>query len=349
VNPDLHDPIAIRAAGRDLLSLALIDARNHTLRWLAAFEAAPHPQALRLAGHVGWFQEHAIGRNVQRARGALADATAPRLASIEPHADRWWREFEGDAPNDLPGLDGTRHYLVETLETTLELLAAAPDGDDALHAFRLALEHEDRCGERLPELAQALPLSAQAQRMLWPPLPARVAREPIGFAGAARPDFEIDAQAVSWAQYLEFVHDGGYDEPAWWSDEGWCWAEREGRRGPRYVEQLSEGVLVQRQGQLQRVSSAQPVLHVAWHEAAAWCRWAGRRLPSVDEWTLAASDGRGFIYGDVWEWVAGRDGAQRTQCGGSWLTSPRLKQPGLRRLAAAEDDLGFTGFRSCAS
>ena len=74
----IHDPARMRQAGAELLSLALIDARNHTLRWLAAFEpqlAALPVQAevappLWLVGHAAWFQERWIARNVQRQRGA---------------------------------------------------------------------------------------------------------------------------------------------------------------------------------------------------------------------------------------------------------------------------------------
>ena len=65
----------MRTADKGLLSLALIDARNQTLRWISAFEGAP---ALALpapggfdppfwvAGHIGWFQEYWIARNMQR-------------------------------------------------------------------------------------------------------------------------------------------------------------------------------------------------------------------------------------------------------------------------------------------
>src|SRR5215510_10267730 len=85
----LHDPIAMRRAGRELLSLALIDARNRTLRWLSAFHGA-HVEVLRgefdpplwLVGHVAWFQECAIARNLRRAQGEKAAAGTPTLASI---------------------------------------------------------------------------------------------------------------------------------------------------------------------------------------------------------------------------------------------------------------------------
>ena len=92
----IHDPIAMRHAGRELLSLAFIDARNRTLRWLSAFVRADLTAArsefdppLWLVGHVAWFQECAIARNVQRARGGKATRTTT-LASIEPRADAWF-------------------------------------------------------------------------------------------------------------------------------------------------------------------------------------------------------------------------------------------------------------------
>ena len=79
----IHDPVRMRQAGADLLSLALIDARNHTLRWLSAFE--PHLAALEtnadvdpplwLVGHAAWFQEYWVARNLQRQRGEALDAT----------------------------------------------------------------------------------------------------------------------------------------------------------------------------------------------------------------------------------------------------------------------------------
>jgi formylglycine-generating enzyme required for sulfatase activity len=284
-----------------------------------------------------------------------------------------------------------RAYLAATFEDTLELLEKAEPTDEGLYFFRLALLHEDRIGEALAVLAQAGGVAAGSPEQRWPELPARGRREALGFpaqklwlgtaGGGCVPDnerepheravqdFEIDAQAVSWAQFAEFVDDGGYDNPDWWSPAGWHWAEAGGRRAPRHVEQLAGGVLLRRQGRLQRVPGAQAAVHLSWYEADAWCRWAGRRLPSEAEWAAAvAASGRGFAWGDVHEWVADpatgypghRNGPARldalpapgsgwrTLRGASWLTTPRLKHPAARRFLPADHDAAFCGFRSCA-
>ena len=376
----LDDAQAMRRADRELLSLALLATRNRTLAWFSALENVARAEAepaWRLAGRAGWWQERWIARNVERARGAAADMTRAPLASIVPEADNWWAEapqVEGPAPDTL------RAYLAETLDTTLDLLQRAGDSDDALHWFRAALFEEDALVLRFAALAQAA--RATAARALLPPRMLRAVRAPIwwpahrwrlgsergGFVPATErwaheepvPEFEIDAQAVTWQQFAEFVEDGGYDEPAHWGAEGWQWVEREGRRTPRDVEQLRNGVLLQRFGQLVRAPAAEAVSPLAWYEADAWCRWAGRRLPTEIEWELAASRGasRGFIWGDVPEWTAGRaryweEGAaaapnQRVQRGVAWLEPRRLAHPKARRFVAPERDDEFAGFRSCA-
>ncbi|MCA0240749.1 MAG: SUMF1/EgtB/PvdO family nonheme iron enzyme [Proteobacteria bacterium] len=408
----LDDPQAIRHAGRDLLSLALIDARNLGLRWLEVFErrgqdgnAGGGPSARQLVAHAGWYQEYWIARNVQRGRGERADASAPRLASIEPAADGW---FAGPAA-EAPAADDLRRYLAETLDVTLDLLAGARsdsrdsrdggdghDGDDALFFFRQALLHEDRINETLAERAAALQLRRQGEPPPpWQPPPARNEREPLWLPAArlalgsrpgglvpdnerwaeelAVPEFEIDTQPVSWARYIEFAEDGGYDRRDCWSDDGWAWLQQTARRAPRDVEQLRGGVLLQRQGELQRVPAGQPVLHCSRHEAAAWCRWAGRRLPTEPEWELAAltARSRGHVWGDVFEWVAGSarpwpgyaatpgsldrmpapgaSGTMGVLRGASTATAPRWRHPKARRFMAPAADHAFCGFRSCAA
>ena len=141
------DSPALRQAGRELLSLALIDARNLTLQTLAAIEQAQDaaletPTALRqrsehgsplwIAGHAGWFAERWIGRNTQRSLGSRCPAQPTRTASIEPDADAYWlpdRPDKHERPQPpLPDAQSTRTYLLETLEGTLALLEKTPRG-----------------------------------------------------------------------------------------------------------------------------------------------------------------------------------------------------------------------------
>ena len=402
--PSLDDAQALRQANADWLSLALMDARNCTLRRLAMFEdaqaLAPREAVspLWLAGHGAWFQEYWLARHVQRTRGELAAPDGARLASIEPRADDWF----GGATQDCQGLDAPtlRAYLAATLETTLELLETAADNDQGLYFYRMALMHEDRLCETLAELAMTWQLKVNKELAAPPP---RVDREALLLPGqrfmlgslktgqkttaptglvpdnerwaheVVVPEFEIDAQPVNWARYVQFAEDGGYDDPAHWSDEGWHWLSRQARRAPRNVEQMRGGVLVMRHGAMQRAPAGQAVMHISRHEAQAWCAWAGRRLPTEPEWELAASTAtaRGFVWGDVFEWVAGsakawpgysalpgtsadildKLPAARTQGvlrGGSWLTRKRLLHAKARRFSAPERDGLFCGFRSCA-
>ncbi|MBH2018393.1 MAG: ergothioneine biosynthesis protein EgtB [Burkholderiales bacterium] len=411
----------MRRAGPELLSLALMDARNHTLHLFGQYQNALEavdfkiPQTpelnppLWMIGHVAWFQERWIGRNLQRALGSRCPPGQSRLASMEPNADRWWDPEQ--APHDarwtlalpLPGMGRCRTYLLDTLECTLELLEKAGTDDDALYFYRLCLFHEDLQDEAFTCMAQTLGLSLERPlQTAFTPAPMAL-REPLlipattwqvgspsgagtGFSfdnerpvhAISVPEFEIDAQAVTWAQYVEFVGDGGYDQPAFWHPDGWQWlqalaaGEGEGRRGPRYVEQIGIGsgaVIQTRFGQPMRMQGTQPAMHLSWWEADAWCRWAGRRLPAEVEWEAAAHTAarRGFRWGDVWEWTGTTFrpypgfapdpwraysepsfGTHKVLRGASFATRARLKHPNFRNFCRPERDDIFCGFRSCA-
>jgi formylglycine-generating enzyme required for sulfatase activity len=57
--------------------------------------------------------------------------------------------------------------------------------------------------------------------------------------------------------------------------------------------------------------SDHPVVNVDWHQATAFCRWAGGRLPTAVEWEYAAKSGSSRIY----PWGDSPPTASRANCG----------------------------------
>jgi len=135
------------------------------------------------------------------------------------------------------------------------------------------------------------------------------------------PAFYLDTTPVTNAAYADFIADGGYDDPRWWTAEGWAHRQRAGLRAPLFWRWEGEWVRVSF-GISNPIIPNEPVLHVCWHEADAYARWAGRRLPSEAEWEKAAR----------YDPVSGRS---RRYPWGEETPSPSLANLGQRHLAPA--------------
>jgi gamma-glutamyl hercynylcysteine S-oxide synthase len=102
------------------------------------------------------------------------------------------------------------------------------------------------------------------------------------------PGFYLDTTPVTNAAYAEFIADGGYDDPRWWSPAGWDHRQKAGLAAPLYWQREGRGWVRSRFGVTEPVPPAEPVMHVCWYEAQAYAAWAGRRLPTETEWEKAA-------------------------------------------------------------
>jgi iron(II)-dependent oxidoreductase len=313
-------------------------------------------------------------RHPRRERGELA-ILGPRAA----------REFAADV----------RARVLDEL-ARVDLDAARHDGGDPLLAgafvYGMIIQHEHQHDETL--LATIDLMEDAAYPRMPTPTPAPTGGEVEVPAGSfvqgtdtepwaydnerpahavATSAFRIDAAPVTNARFAEFIADGGYDDPRVWSEAGWAWrtetaqAHPQGHHPQGWTRSGNGTWSVTRFGHEDDLPADAPVEHVCWHEADAFARWSGARLPTESEWEHAASIGALDGVGQVWEWTASDFlpypgfrvfpyaeysevffGAEyKVLRGGSWATDPIVGRTTFRNWDYPIRRQIFSGFR-CA-
>jgi ergothioneine biosynthesis protein EgtB len=140
--------------------------------------------------------------------------------------------------------------------------------------------------------------------------------------------FSIAECPVTCGEYLGFMRDRGYERAELWLSDGWQERARQGWSAPLYWElRQEEGAWwTYTLGGVRPVDEREPVAHVSYYEADAFARWAGKRLPTEEEWEHAARQqpvrgrfaepgvlhpggARPSMFGDVWQWTQSPYGA----------------------------------------
>jgi ergothioneine biosynthesis protein EgtB len=116
--------------------------------------------------------------------------------------------------------------------------------------------------------------------------------------------FALASRPTSCGEYLAFIEDGGYRRPEFWLSAGWECVNHRDWSAPLYWEKHDTGWQVFTLSGMQPLDPTQPVCHVSGFEAAAFAKWAGKRLPREAEWEIAALAGVVEDIGIVWEWTA---------------------------------------------
>jgi gamma-glutamyl hercynylcysteine S-oxide synthase len=299
-----------------------------------------------------------------------------------------------DERDSLPILSpqAARAYVGEVREAVLELLPRLSlDGDDPLlergFVVGMVVQHELQHAETM---AQTLALAGLPGPAPQGPPEVEADGDVIVPAGSFTlgaegpwaydnerpahtvdlPTFRIDCALVTNVEYAAFVEAGGYRDHEAWSDEGWAWREAEGATVPLHWELDGGSRLRRRFDKVEPLPPREPVQHVSFHEADAFARWAGKRLPTEAEWEKAVKTAAGeleHVRGAVWQWTASPfDGYQGFRAfpyeeysepffgerymvlrGGSWFTDPLVARATFRNWDLPQRRQIFSGLR-CA-
>ena len=375
-------------------------ARDYTLALFEGFAAAgyDHPEKVPVSallnpplwelGHVAWFAEWYVLRDATSSQPGAAQKPSMLTkgddwfdSNTVPHKSRWHL--------GLPSSGALKTYCHEVLDRLLDKLSHAEADDASLYPYRLVLAHEYMHQEAFAYTLNTLgvPLPQQLAKEAMPPWAQGEIRFDGGVfeMGAAQDQgfafdnekwahtrhvapFVMDATLVSNAHFMEFIEQGGYQKPQYWSKAGRDWLMQQERSAPGGWVREDGRWQCEHFGQRVELSPRQPVMHVSLHEARAFCAWARRRLPTEEEWEFAVLSAHPALrWGDLWEWTdsvflpyegfspdAYREysapwfSTLQVLRGASFATPKPLRSPRFRNFYLPERSDIFVGFRTCA-
>lgn len=311
---------------REALARDLTLARERTLRLvelddaelLRQYDPLMSPLVWDLA-HIGWQEEMWLLRGNDPRRPGLLPTDVEGLYDAFAHS----RASRVDLPL-LPPADA-RAFCGTVRAKALDALDALPADDgtgvDPAFVFGLVVSHENQHDETMlqalsirtgpPILGRGAPLPPGRLDVTGTSVPVpggpfllgvTAAEEPMSLDNERDahvvdvPSFRIGRVPVTNGEWRDFVDDGGYREPRWWSERGWAHRCEAGLTAPKFWNTGASGATGNgtdgtrtRFGYVEGIPADEPVQHVAFFEAEAYAAWAGARLPTEVEWEKACA------------------------------------------------------------
>jgi iron(II)-dependent oxidoreductase len=313
--PGVERPLS---SSREEIAALLAEARDRTLQLIETVSEddlrAQHDPLMGPIlwdlGHIAHFEALWLDRNLD---GKVEFVEMPGMYNPFDHP----RRERGALP--LPTLDATLDAMADIRERVLERLERVDlASDDPLlrhgYVYQMVLQHEYQHNETMLQTLQ-LKTGAPYTPLLRRQRPAsvpngrdeRVVRIETNGAtlgtddrrraydnerprhAAAIAPFWMDRTPVTNGEYLDFMSDGGYRRPELWSDAGRAWLTESKVEAPKYWRREHGSWLRRSMDDVKPPEPDAPVIHVCYHEAEAFARWAGKRLPTEMEWEIAAS------------------------------------------------------------
>ncbi|EID12193.1 hypothetical protein MXEN_14056 [Mycobacterium xenopi RIVM700367] len=350
---------------QEKLARDLTRARERTLRLVDFDDAELRRQYHPLMSPLVWDLAH-IGQQEELWLLRGGDPHRPGMlpADVEVLYDAF--VYSRASRADLPLLSPAqaRAFCRTVRSAALDALDAAPDEPDANFVFGMVVSHEHQHDETM---LQALNLRT------GPPLLAAAATLPSGRPGVAGtsvlvpggpfvlgvdaadepfaldnerpahvvdvPSFRIGRVPVTNGEWRQFIDDGGYHQPRWWSARGWQHRQQARLTGPQFW--AADGQTRTRFGHVEAIPDDEPVQHVTYFEAEAYAAWAGARLPTEIEWEKACAWDPAVNARRRYPWGAAEPSAAHANLGGGALRpAPVGAYPAGASAYGAEQMLG---------
>ena len=227
---------------------------------------------------------NAIGKQFPRPqRGLLSRPSLEQVYSYRSYVDQQMQEFLVAASNDLVPLV---QLMINHEQQHQELILT-----DILHGLSF--------NPLFPQYGQQQPMNYQSVSQGWTKF-----KPGLYQIGHNNEDFYFDNESpqhqfylepfqlanrlISCGEYLEFIERGGYQEPSLWLSEAWYQLQESDCKSPLYWIKRDNQWFHFTLAGLVPLDLNAPVSNISYFEANAYAASVGKRLPTEQEWEVAA-------------------------------------------------------------